>query len=114
MTTFPEKWGFEKDLRKCIGRTIESADIVEMPYGCTWRSAWAVRFTDGSRAFFVGSTGSGIVNPLREAVEKCSIFTSKEVGEMAEADAAKRRRDKAEDRRRKEAQLESLRKELGQ
>jgi len=68
--TYPEKWGFIDSLIKCEGKTIEKAELIQMEHGCTWSSAWVVKFTDGTRAFFVGSRGSGIMNPYIENVKE--------------------------------------------
>lgn len=114
MGTWPEKWGFIDDLRECVGKTIEAAHWLKMPYGCSWDSAWVVRFTDGSRAFFVGSVGSGIVSPDRSEVETCPIFTPEEVGELSAAIARKKQQEQREARDRKLQELERLKAELGQ
>jgi hypothetical protein len=93
MNNFPDRFGFEPDLRKCSGKTIEAVELMLMEYGCTWDHAFAVRFTDGSRAFFAGHVGTGIMNPRldgkvyseQKTVEMSQIFTAEEYGVMAEA-----------------------------
>ena len=114
MGTITDKFGFENSLKDCIGKTIEKAEVVKMPYGCTWKTAWAVKFADGSRAFFAGQEGTGIQSPNVEAVEASQIFTAEEVGEMLTI--RKRRKDDSarKAREQKERELERLKKELGQ
>lgn len=87
--TWPQKWGFIGSLLKCKGKTIEVAELVKMPYGCAWSHAWAVRFTDGSRAFFAGHQGTGIISPELDALRDSHIFTPAEYGEYAAALKAK-------------------------
>lgn len=101
---FPTKFGMEPDLRKCEGRTIERAELLVMDHGCTWRHAYAVRFTDGTRAFFAGHIGTGIMDPQVDGtaygeyrtVETSDIFTKREYAEMMaarERQEAQRKRD---------------------
>lgn len=108
---FPTKFGFEADLRKCIGKTIEAIELMQMEYGCTWPQAFAVRFTDGSRAFFGAAVGTGIMNPRIDGesygqahtVGTSGIFTIHEHAEMVEArarEAERRQRRREEDERR--------------
>lgn len=92
---FPEKFGFESDLRECVGRAIERVELVQMEYGCTWPQAFAVRFTDGTRAFFGATIGTGIMNPQLDGnayrnltVETSDIFTKREYAEMLAAKQA--------------------------
>lgn len=113
MSTWPQKFGFESDLLRCVGKTIEAAEHFRMAYGCTWSHAWAIRFTDRSRAFFVGGKGSGIMNPELEQIEKSNIFTSDEYGKM-QAGAKKdweRRQRELDERQREE--YERLKKRFG-
>lgn len=112
---FPYHFGFEPDLRECVGKTIERVEMVEMEWGCTWQQAFAVRFTDGSRAFFGATVGTGIMNPRLEGptygnvktVETSDIFTKREYAEMVsakQADSARRAQDaEREERRRYQA-----------
>lgn len=79
---FPSKWGYKKGLDGCVGKTIEKAESVNMEFGCTWNHAWVVLFTDGTKAFFVGSKGSGMMNPDIESMKESNIFTPEEVGEF--------------------------------
>ena len=113
MRTFPERWGFKGSPEGCIGKTIEAAELVEMEYGCTWRTAWAIRFRDGSRAFFVGGRGSGVMNPCISAVEECAIFTPEELGEMS-ADKKRLAEEIARSgKAQRRARYEHLKKEFG-
>lgn len=101
---FPERFGFESDPRACVGKTIERIELLAMEFGCTWSHAFAIRFTDGSRAFFAGKPGTGIMNPQLDGksygdahtVETSEIFTKPEYAAMVtakEADAVRRRQD---------------------
>jgi hypothetical protein len=115
MHTFPERFGFEPDLRACEGRTIERVEMLRMEFGCTWDSAFAVRFTDGTRAFFAGHVGTGIMNPALDGetygrsrtVETSEIFTKREYAEMLlakqAADERRVREHEASERRKYEA-----------
>ncbi len=102
MKNYPEKFGFEPDLRKCIGRTIERVEILKMEWGCIWNAAFAVRFTDGTRAFFAGHVGTGIMNPQLDgttygtavSVETSHIFTKREYAEMLSAKQQREQRDR--------------------
>lgn len=93
---FPMKFGMEPDLRKCVGKIIERVELLKMEWGCTWSNAYAVRFTDGSRAFFGANVGTGIMNPELEGktygdtknVETSEIFTKKEYAAMVAAKQA--------------------------
>lgn len=114
MGTWPEKWGFIPDLSECVGKTIAEVCGVKMPWGCTWSSAIAVRFSDGTRAFFVGGVGSGIVSPELEAVTGCPIFTPDEVGQYAAAEAARARQQERDRMDQKRRALADLKKELGE
>lgn len=80
--TYPEKWGFIDSLTKCEGKTIEKARKVKMSFGCTWDTAWVVKFTDGTRAFFVGGEGSGVMDPDIEDVKECELFKPEEYAEL--------------------------------
>lgn len=112
---FPTKFGMEPDLRKCEGKTIERVELLAMEFGCTWRSAFAVRFSDGSRAFFSASPGTGIMNPQLDGqsysyktVETSDIFTKREYAEMLSArerDAEYRKRRHEQDERRRYEEL---------
>lgn len=90
---FPGKFGMEPDLRECVGRTIERVELLAMEHGCTWNKAYAVRFTDGTRACFAGHVGTGIMNPQLEGtsyhgvktVETSEIFTKREYADMLAA-----------------------------
>lgn len=108
---FPEKFGFVADLRECVGKTIERVEMVQMDYGCTWPQAFAVRFTDGTRAFFGATVGTGIMNPRLDGtvcrdtytVETSQIFTKPEYAAMADArrqDAVRREQDREREERR--------------
>lgn len=118
---FPTKFGFEPDLRKCVGKTIESVELMEMEYGCTWSHAWAVRFTDGARAFFAGKPGTGIMNPRLDgnvyggvhSVETSAIFTKPEYAEMVTARIETKRRRERERERVEREQLERLARKYG-
>lgn len=107
------KWGCEADLRKCAGKTIEAVELIRMEWGCTWDNAWLVRFTDGSRAFFAGQPGTGIMNPSRDAIEGSAIFTPDELAEVVADD--KRRSDarKREQEKRDRAEYERLAERFG-
>jgi hypothetical protein len=106
---FPTKFGFESDLRNCVDKTITRVELVAMEYGCTWESAYAVQFSDGSRAFFAGKPGTGIMNPLltgkeysRLTVETSEIFTKPEYAVMVVArqqDIAMRAREREREER---------------
>jgi len=80
--TYPEKWGFIDSLEKCEGKTIEKAGTIIMEHGCTYSMAWVVKFTDGTRAFFCGGKGSGIMNPTIEGVKECELFKPEEYAQM--------------------------------
>ena len=114
MDTFPDKFGFLKGLDECVGKTIEQAEVIGMEFGCTWNSAWAVKFTDGSRVFFVGAKGSGIMNPSLESiaglrgVEQSEVFTADEYGEMVAAKKKKREKAHADALAREKEQYEKL------
>lgn len=110
---FPEQWGIRTSLTDCVGKTIEKAEVVKMEYGCTWNSAWVVKFTDGSRAFFAGQAGTGVMNPDIEAVGKCDIFTPEEYGQM-QTDKKRRLEARANEvRKDQEREFERLRSQLG-
>lgn len=107
---FPSKWGYIKGLDECAGKTIERAELVSMGYGCTHRWAWVVLFTDGTKAFFVGEKGSGIMNPDIEAMKESSIFTPEEVGEFAAEQKRERDRRIKENKGRELEEYERLKK----
>lgn len=93
---FPAKFGFESDLRKCAGKIIKEVELLVMEYGCTWNNAYAVKFTDGTRAFFAGHVGTGIMNPRLDGetysdiktVETSTIFSKPEYAAMLAAKQA--------------------------
>ena len=114
MGTITDKFGFENSLKDCTGKTIDKAEVIKMPYGCTWDSAWAVRFKDGSRAFFAGQEGTGIQSPTVEAVEGSQIFTAEEVGEMLTIRKRKKDDSARKAREQKVRELERLKRELDQ
>ncbi len=88
---FPNgKWGYIAGLDECVGKTIKKAEIVSMGYGCTWSHAWVVLFTDGTKAFFVGQRGSGMMNPEIESMKESYIFTPEEVGEIVASEKKER------------------------
>lgn len=116
MSNFPDKFGFIRDLRQCVGKSIEAVELMRMEFGCTWDNAFAVRFTDGTRAFFAGSPGTGIMNPQLSGdhhgntltVESSSIFTPSEYAEMSEArkrEKDRQRQDRERDERRRYEEL---------
>lgn len=108
--TWPEKFGFLSGPEKCIGKTIEAVESLRMDYGCTWDRAFAVRFTDGSRAFFVGHSGSGVMNPSLEAVQASEIFTPEEVGKMVAAEMARKQGFKRDQEEKERREYEALKK----
>jgi hypothetical protein len=113
MGTITDKFGFENSLKDCIGKTIKKAEVIKMPYGCTWSSAWAVEFTEGSRAFFAGQEGTGMQSPAVEAVEMSQIFSADEVGEMLSIRKRKRDDSAKKTREVKIREVERLKRELG-
>jgi len=115
MECYPIKWGFIRDLRQCIGKIIAEVYLVEMGFGCTSQHAWAVKFTDGTRAFFTNRPlpRGYAMNPSNEAFEEIPLFTPEEVAEVA-ADRKRRALHRANEARKKKlAQIERLKKELG-
>lgn len=111
---FPnEKWGYKEGLDECVGKTIERAELVIMEHGCTHNWAWVVLFTDGTKAFFVGEKGSGVMNPEIEAVKESSIFTPEEVGEMAADEKRKKDQRKRKAESREYEAYETLKKKFG-
>lgn len=115
MNNFPTKFKMEPDLRKCIGKTITNVELLKMEYGCTWNEAFAVEFTDGSRAFFAGHPGTGIMNPdidgqytHLKTVETSQIFTKREYAEMVAAREAEKLRRKQDVDRREREEFEKL------
>lgn len=110
------KFGFEPDLRNCLGKTLERVEMVSMEFGCVWSQAWAIRFTDGSRAFFGATVGTGMMNPrldgstygATKTVETSEIFTKREYAEMSaakQADAVRRAQERERDERRRYQEL---------
>jgi hypothetical protein len=120
MSNFPKRFGFEPDLTKCSGKTIERVELMAMEWGCTWNNAYAVRFTDGSRAFFAGHPGTGIMNPMLDGntygavktVETSEIFTKREFAEMLEAARARTRQQAQEHEQSERRQYERLAKKF--
>lgn len=114
MWGIPEKWGFIRDLRECVGKTIQEVELAKLGYGYTVDNAWAVKFTDGSRGFFTERPGKGsAITPSEDWMKTSRIFTPEELGEvvstrMREKQEAARRREESEKR-----QLEELRKKYG-
>jgi hypothetical protein len=113
MHGIPASWGFIRDLKECVGKTIERVENVSLGFGYTIDSAWAVRFTDGSRAFF-GNRPSGGVSwfPSEDAMAKSEIFKPEELGEVVAErmrEDQQRKRD-AEARERRE--FEALKKKF--
>ena len=112
---FPVKFGMEPDLRVCVGRTIEKVELLSMEFGCTWQEAFAVRFTDGTRAFFAGHVGTGIMNPRLDGetysthtVETSEIFTKPEYAQMVshrDQEAVRRKQDQERSERREYERL---------
>jgi hypothetical protein len=118
---FPIKFGFEPDLRACVGKTIERVELMKMEWGCTWQNAFAVRFTDGSRAFFAGHVGTGIMNPElegaayhSETVETSHIFTKREYAEMMGAKERNEEQRKKRYERAEREQFEKLAQKFGE
>ena len=115
MTCYPIKWGFIRDLRHCVGKTIKAAYSVKMEYACSAQHAWLVSFEDGTRAFFTDHVVPArySMNPCQEAFEMTPIFTVEEMLEVAADRKIKSLRTERETHRRKLAQLARLKKELG-
>lgn len=121
MNNFPEKFGFEADLRNCVGKTLERVEMVAMEHGCTWSQAFAIRFTDGSRAFFGATVGTGIMNPRLDGstygttrtVETSEIFTKREYAEMLAAQQAASVRRAQEHERAERRRYEELAAKFG-
>ena len=115
MPCYPIKWGFIRDLRQCTGKTIETAYLAKMEWGCVDHTVWLVEFTDGTRAFFGNHPlpDAYTMNPANEEFQRVSIFTPEEVAEVAADRKRKVLRAKREARARKLAQLARLKKELG-
>ena len=101
----PEKWGFIRDLRECVGKTIEAVELTDLGFGYTIQQAWVVRFTDGTRAFFGERPSKGTaLCPSEKAIGKSLIFKPEEL-----ADVVADRMQKNQERERRERQ-EDLRK----
>jgi hypothetical protein len=106
----PERWGFIRDLRECVGKTIQEVELAKLGYGYTVNSAWAVKFTDGSRGFFIERPSKGTaITPSEDWMKTSRIFTPEELGEvvathMREKQEAARRRE--EDEKRQFAELQ--------
>lgn len=114
MLGIPKSWGFIRDLRECVGKTIEAVEVADLGFGYTVNHAWAVRFTDGSRAFLIERPSKGsAITPREEWMSKSKIFKPEELGEMV-ADRMRRTQEEAQ---RKEAsekkQLAELQKKYG-
>lgn len=114
MWGLPENWGFSRDLRECVGKTIQDVELTELGYGYTVSHAWAVKFTDGSRGFFTERPGKGsAITPSEKAMAKSMIFKPEELADVV----AERMRKEQEGRRRREdeerRQFESLKTKYG-
>lgn len=83
MSGFLNSWGFIQDLRDCVGKTIDRVELTDLGYGYTVSSGWAVRFTDGTRAFFTERPIKGtLLFPSEEAMSQSLIFTPEECGQV--------------------------------
>lgn len=99
MSGIPARWGFIRDLRKCLGKTIEAVEVTELGYGFTVSHAWTVRFTDGSRAFLIERPSEGtVIRPSEKAMAASNIFKPEELAEIV----ADRVRERQEHDKRKE------------
>lgn len=114
LNTWPVKFGFISDPRECVNKEIEAVEVVSMGYGCTWKSAVVMKFTDGARAFFAGQAGTGIVSPPLESVEKSRIFTADEYAEYAKHERLKKERREKEKLEEKKRRIEQLKREIGE
>lgn len=87
-----------------------------MEHGSVWSHAFAVRFTDGTRAFFGGHVGTGIMNPQLDGtsysemktVESSDIFTKPEYAAMLSARQAESIRRQQDHERSERREFERL------
>lgn len=111
MHGLPASWGFIRDLRECVGKTIEVVELTSLDHGYTVNSAWTIRFSDGARAFVAERPTVGtVLMPSEDAMAKSNIFRPEELAEVV----AKRMRDRQRRESDREAserrQLEALQK----
>ena len=114
MWGIPENWGFIRDMRECVGKTIQDVELADLGFGYTVNHAWAVRFTDGTRAFLIERPSKGTaISPREEWMAKSKIFKPEELGELV----SNRMRRTQEEASHKEAsekkQLAELQKKYG-
>lgn len=109
------RWQIEGDPRRWIGRTVAEVEVLNMEYGSVPRQCTLVRFTDGSRGWVAGGVSSNIaVGPDVKDMKKSNIITPEEIAEI-EAEAHRKRQEKARDEQRiKQEQLARLKRELGE
>lgn len=113
MSNYPHRFGFIGDLRECVGKTIEHVELLRTKTRTGF--AWAIRFTDGSRAFIFGHANrQTMYSALNyETIEQSALFTPEEVGILA-TDLKREREAKAKRRREEKVRkYERLQRELG-
>jgi hypothetical protein len=108
-------FGFIGDPKKWVGKQIESVEVLAMEYGATSSAATLFKFTDGTRGWSVGhgSADGVITGPRLEAVLLSQIVTSAEKDAIRDARKRLVAREESERLAAKQAQLASLKAELG-
>lgn len=108
--------GFEGDPNKWVGKTIAKVELVKAEFGATFDTCVLFQFEDGSRGWSAGrGKASGIMTgPTLEGAAKSGIITAEEYGQMQAAHKRLRDERNADEARRKRAELERLKKELGE
>ena len=116
MGTAMKQMGFEGDVRLWVGKTISKIEQHRMEYGSTIGECFLVEFSDGTRGWCAGRANSSclVVGPSRDKLATSSIITADEYGAIMAAE--KRRRDvyEAGILLRKHAELDRLKRELGE
>jgi hypothetical protein len=108
--------GFIGNPKKWVGKQIETVEVMAMEYGATSSVATLIRFTDGTRGWSVGhgSADGVITGPRLEAVLLSQIVTAAEKDAIRDARRRRAAREESERLAAKQAQLASLKAELGE
>jgi hypothetical protein len=108
--------GFIGDPKKWVGKQIETVEVLAMEYGATSGAATLFKFTDGTRGWSVGngSANGVLTGPRLEAILVSQILTAGEKEAIRDAQERRVARLIAERLALKQAQLATLKAELGE
>lgn len=111
---YMRKWGFLTDPKNFVGKTIINVESLQMEFGCTYTRSLAFEFSDGSRGWILGHSGSNCApNPQQQDLEKSTIVRPEEFGQYMTDKKSKEVQRRNQELRRKREQLEQLKSELG-